>query len=116
MKSSPRRNGSSRHPPISVGAAVAGSSLLVGFISSTEDVKYFEGVSRTAGRPPSVILIPKGVDPLPVKGVEQWATKLVLLPDDAQAIADSIRAELVSASRPVASHVNVPPIGAEAPE
>jgi hypothetical protein len=81
-------------PQIDVGPPTAGTSLLVGFISSAEDAVYFLASLREAGNPPSIVLVPPDVDARIVEQFDQRTTRVLRLPDDAQSIADAIRAQL----------------------
>jgi hypothetical protein len=81
-------------PQIEVGAPSSDASLLVGYVASPADAEFFRVALHSAGDPPSVILIPPDADPHLVEQVEQMASKVVRLPDGAQAIANAIRAQL----------------------
>jgi hypothetical protein len=73
--------------------SAGGSSILVGYISSTADAEYFESAMRQAGHPPFVALVPHDVDPKLLESIEQRVTKVIRLPEDARTIAEAIRGQ-----------------------
>jgi hypothetical protein len=74
-------------------SAAADSSILVGYISSTADYEYFDLAMRQTGHPPFVALVPHDIDPQLLDAVEKKVTKVIRLPENAGAIADSIRGQ-----------------------
>jgi hypothetical protein len=71
----------------------SGSSILVGYISSTADYEYFDLAMRQTGHPPFVALVPHDVDPQLLEAIEKKVTKVIRLPENAEAIADGIRGQ-----------------------
>jgi hypothetical protein len=81
---------------IEVGSLTREADLLVGYISSPEDAQYFDAALRNAGNPPSVVLVTPTADARLVEKIVLSGSKVVHLPDDAQAIADAIRSQLTA--------------------
>jgi hypothetical protein len=94
----PEGGPASRTARVEVGAATPGTPLLVGYISSAEDAEYFQAALHDAGDPPSAALVPRTTGPRLIERVERMVTKVVLLPDDAQVIAEAIREQLMQAT------------------
>jgi hypothetical protein len=100
-------------PPLEVEIAPPGAetSLLVGYIASDEDAEYFEDALRRAGNLPSVVLVPRDTEARLLQKVTQRLTKVVKLPEGAQAIANAIRDELVATAGPTMKPENRLPTG-----
>jgi hypothetical protein len=83
-------------PQVDVGPPDAADALLVGYIATDEDADYFEEALRQTGGLPSVALVPRDTNSRLTERVARTVTKVVSLPEGAQTIANTIRAQLES--------------------